>query len=606
MTNVVSGRFFRWFLFLALIVVSGLAHGQSVSYSWLATDASVTDLDKVQALPESDWKPMGSTNTVNIGFSDNAVWIRATLPPAVEDRVLKIAYPLLDHVSLAWMQDGEIVREYQVGDRRPFDARPIPNRNFIFPVPDSEATLMALIRVESEGSMQVPISVVSSIKFLSDEQVHYGWQAVFLGIMIAMAVYNIFVMLIVRHSAYLWYVLTVVASAMVILNFNGLLFQWLWPDAPIINRYFTAPVIAANVLFATMFAIHYLQMQKYSPWSYRIMQSVAVVSLAGVVFGAFGDYQTATAFVSILAVVVAPLAFVIGLVVWRKGQVLAGFYALAWAPLLIGHLINAISKIGLIPASILTEAAPQIGVTLEVMLLSFALAYRISLERKRRLQAQERTLDVQRRANQTLEARVQARTEELERANEQLKALTITDGLTQVANRRLFDEKLETEWARARRHGHYLSVIIFDLDHFKRVNDAWGHLAGDDCLIRVATICDEIIQRTGDLLARYGGEEFVVLLPETPESGAQLVAERLRKAVSAAPIETAASEECIAVTISVGVATLVPGSEQEEVDLTAADLVQRADDALYSAKSAGRNRVMLFREDSPDASLAKS
>nr|WP_228258987.1 diguanylate cyclase [Marinobacter sp. JH2] len=111
---------------------------------------------------------------------------------------------------------------------------------------------------------------------------------------------------------------------------------------------------------------------------------------------------------------------------------------------------------------------------------------------------------VQREANLMLESRVQARTEELQSANELLKAASLTDGLTGVANRRRFDEKLNEEWQRAVRHGQELSLIMLDVDHFKKMNDSLGHLTGDDCLVAVAHAIDNEVQRSIDLLARYG------------------------------------------------------------------------------------------------------
>jgi diguanylate cyclase (GGDEF)-like protein len=174
--------------------------------------------------------------------------------------------------------------------------------------------------------------------------------------------------------------------------------------------------------------------------------------------------------------------------------------------------------------------------------------------------------------------------------------MTITDGLTQVANRRRYDEYLATEFKRACRHQYPLSVILLDIDHFKNLNDSHGHLIGDDCLISVAKACRELIHRSGDLLARYGGEEFVVLLPDTPEAGALAVAERLRQAVADAPMPTGEDGEPLSLTISVGVATAIPDRNQ-----VATELVKQADEALYAAKGAGRNRVMVFRESGSKA-----
>lgn len=578
-------------LLLALLMVPGLVRGESASFAWLEAPSPETGVEDIRALPEAQWRPTSSDETLNFGFSDRSFWLRVKVPAEPVNRVLEIGYPLLDDVRVYWFVDGEQVERHATGDRRVFDARPIYHRNFVFLVPSNSEPATAYVRVQSEGSVQIPVRVVESANFLAGEQLDYGWQAVFLGIMISMALYNLFVFVIIRHLAYLWYVLTVVASALVLLNFNGLVFQWLWPDMPILNRYFTAPAISANILFAVLFTLSFLSVGKYSLACYRFLQIVGLVSVCSFVYGLFGPYQSATAIISVLAAVVTPLTWILGLFIWRKGQILAGFYVVAWTPLLLGHMVMSLSKIGLIPTTALTEMAPQIGVALEVILLSFALAYRINLERQLRIGAQEHALDIQRQANLTLEARVKARTEELEQANEQLKAVSITDGLTQVANRRRFDEKLDTEWNRAQRHGHPLSLVLLDIDYFKRVNDDLGHLAGDDCLVSLARVCNEEIQRSGDLLARYGGEEFCVLLPATPEAGAVSVAERLRMAVARTPVHVGDYVSPVHLSVSVGVATIQPGP-----DTRPSDLIGRADEALYAAKDAGRNRVMVFRE----------
>ncbi len=584
------------FLLLAMLLVPAPAFAQGATVSWFEAHEPETGIDDIRTMPESQWRSKASGETLSFGFSDNSFWLRVEVPAEPANRLLEIGYPLLDDVRVYWFVDGEEVERHTTGDRHVFDSRPIHHRDFVFLVPSNTEPVTAYIRVRTEGSVQIPVRVIPSADFLVGEQLDYGWQALFLGIMIAMALYNLFVFVTVRHLAYLWYVLTVVASAMVLLNFNGLVFQWLWPDMPIMNRYFTAPAIAANIFFAAMFTLSFLAVRRYSPVSYRLLQLIVLLSVGCFVYGIFGSYQSATVIISVVAAVITPLTWLIGLVVWYRGQVLAGFYVVAWAPLLLGHLVMATSKIGLIPTSPLTEMAPQIGVALEVILLSFALAYRINLERQRRIEAQDHALDIQRQANQTLEARVQERTEKLEQVNEQLKAVSITDGLTQVANRRRFDEKLETEWNRALRQGHPLSLVLLDIDHFKRVNDDLGHLAGDDCLVSVARVCANEIQRSGDLLARYGGEEFSVLLPATPEAGAVSVAERLRVTVSETPVDVGDHTGPVNLSVSVGVATITPGPGNRP-----SDLIGRADEALYAAKNAGRNRVMVFRDSGAQA-----
>ena len=172
------------------------------------------------------------------------------------------------------------------------------------------------------------------------------------------------------------------------------------------------------------------------------------------------------------------------------------------------------------------------------------------------------------------------------RAQIALEHLAARDGLTGVANRRSFDEKLRLEWLRGKREGQAVSLMMMDVDHFKRFNDTYGHQLGDDCLRRVAESAATLIFRPGDMLARYGGEEFAVILPGVDLPGAMIVADRVRDAVSRMAIPHGESEMGH-VTLSIGVSSAVP---EDPVECDA--LVKAADIALYKAKNLGRNQVV--------------
>lgn len=192
----------------------------------------------------------------------------------------------------------------------------------------------------------------------------------------------------------------------------------------------------------------------------------------------------------------------------------------------------------------------------------------------------------------SLDALVQTindRTVELQKANDQLTQLSLSDALTGIANRRMFDAYLKQEWRRASREGAPLSVMLADVDHFKNYNDTYGHQQGDMCLIGVSAVMQLHMQRPADLVARYGGEEFAVILPGTDAEGALHMAETLRQAVADLRIEHSSSGVGPHVTLSIGLVTTVPSAEEGDGGMDI--LLEQADQALYQAKTSGRNRV---------------
>ncbi|WP_299201646.1 diguanylate cyclase [uncultured Amphritea sp.] len=194
--------------------------------------------------------------------------------------------------------------------------------------------------------------------------------------------------------------------------------------------------------------------------------------------------------------------------------------------------------------------------------------------------------------NLELEQIINVRTQELAEANRLLQIQSNTDGLTNISNRRHFDYVLSQEWNRCQRSRLPLAVIMLDIDHFKKFNDLYGHIAGDACLQQLAQGLSQSARRVGELVARYGGEEFVILLPNTDKQTAVEVAKQIKEMVLSLAIPHAKSSHRI-VSVSLGVASVLPSMKQQPLEL-----VRMADDALYRAKFAGRNCIQLEDSDS--------
>jgi diguanylate cyclase (GGDEF)-like protein len=184
-----------------------------------------------------------------------------------------------------------------------------------------------------------------------------------------------------------------------------------------------------------------------------------------------------------------------------------------------------------------------------------------------------------------LQGRYMQSQQALQEARDRLQEMSLRDGLTNVANRRCFDQTLESEWNRAARTHHPLALLLIDIDHFKNLNDRYGHRYGDQCLIGIAAALRAVLPRSGDLLARYGGEEFAVLLPLTDNEGARIIAAKMQQAVKSLHIE---NETPIGkfVTISIGIAVYKLSNLA-----TTEEFVELCDRALYRAKQDGRNRI---------------
>jgi diguanylate cyclase (GGDEF)-like protein/PAS domain S-box-containing protein len=177
--------------------------------------------------------------------------------------------------------------------------------------------------------------------------------------------------------------------------------------------------------------------------------------------------------------------------------------------------------------------------------------------------------------------------EKLVTLQKELEELSFKDGLTGVANRRMFDSILEREWANAQRHNQPLSLIMLDIDYFKQYNDHYGHIQGDDCLKRVGQALGSAAARSRDFFARFGGEEFVLVLPETDEKSAAQIAERCRSLIFKEQIPHEKSQVSQVLTISLGVGTIIPTHQEEPLGF-----IEEVDRRLYQAKQGGRNCIV--------------
>ena len=549
----------------------------------------------------------------NFGFSSSAYWFRFKLLNASNERfsgLLELGYPLLDFVDvylLSAANEKKAMPDYLLGDSKAFGQRAIPHRNFLVPlVMPAHEFYYVYIRVETGSATQLPIVIWEDRAFYQADADWLMLQGVFYGIMLIMALYNLFVFVAIRDVSYFFYVCYVVGFAGVMASIQGLGFQYIWADSLLLQD--RAPVY--SILFSTLavvvFTDRFLSLELRSERLHKT-GTLIVMSIVAASFLAFLlPYSLSIRIAVMLVIAIGLYCMAAGIIISSYGHKEAKYYTVAWSVFIVSILVLALNKLGFLPRNVWTENMAQVGAAIEVTLLSLALADQINRERNEKLAAQDEAIHQERearlahqqaveahkKAEEQLTGRVKERTFELESAledlsiaNRKLKEISTIDGLTGVRNRRYFDLMILKEFQKCRESESPMTLMMLDIDHFKSLNDEHGHLCGDECLRAIASVINDTVKWPADGVARYGGEEFVVLLPKTEMDGGKLLAEKIRSQVESRVWDIGG--KALSATISIGIASLNPVTDKD----TPEKLIAKADEALYRAKGSGRNQV---------------
>jgi len=572
----------------------------------LVDSSRALDLEQARA-PRQDWQPI-ARQSPNFGFTPDGYWFRFQLynrSTKVLSRFVELPVPFLDDVRLYHFVGPALQTQYNLGDEQPFAQRAVRHRNFVMPLQLAPGRNDIYLRLASSGTIEAPLRIWDPVQFQAASNDENLVQGAVIGMLLIMVVYNLFVYFSTRDINYLFYIGFVASYLLFHLTLTGYSFAHLWPGAVRWNSLAISTFAASSAVFTCLFTDSFLKLRSFSRAASYLVRGMMVCSAIMLVLSFVLPYALSIRIVVAITLPITATALIMGYWRWWRGARFARFYCLAWTAILIGLAVLNASKVGWIPTNIWTENASQIGIVLLVVLLSFTLADRINNDRTLRLNAQAVALGHERRAratqaalirtkeqaNQELEQRVLSRTNDLNaamaqlsQANARLQLLSTTDGLTQIGNRAYFDAAAITEMRRAERQKGAISFILLDIDHFKRVNDTFGHPAGDACLRALADMLRPRIDRAGDILARYGGEEFVIALTGVDLSGTIALAEELRKATDRLRVEF--DGKPLRFTASFGVVSVIP-----HAGLSLEDLVAAADRALYAAKHDGRNCV---------------
>ena len=532
------------------------------AFAFVRTDADPLDLDPAHLGPYLDggtFVPSASASVLGI----NTVVFRLQLrEPTSESPVAWAlhASKAVPAMALYIPQSDGTYRTIRSGMSVPYAQRPFPAIDPVIPIPqgalDGRPIYLA-VRVVNEQRLPV-IARVHDV--VDGESTALSLASSFAGFFLAFALSSLLVYASVRSRASLHYAVLMIAGLVMVLVVQGWPWKFLWPMLSVNWRIATYLALLLTFVATINFARVFLSLPRSLPRIDRLLRiSFWIAILAWALFGMAPNSVAVAAWMLLATDGFFFVMLAAAIVGHERGVMPARYAVLAFAGICVASTLGASAMTGSWAAwSGAADWAIAIGIAWQALFLSLGLAEHLGrLDRERALLSKE---------------------------NKSLESLATHDAVTGIPNRRAFDDRLFSEWRRALRNGREIAVLMIDIDHFKAYNDAFGHIAGDECLRRIGKALEGCMLRSGDFVARYGGEEFVAIVPDITITEARALAEVMRNRTADLHIRVPGTRTVtISVGIAVGVATAVADPMQ---------LVHLADEALYAAKTAGRDRTV--------------
>ncbi|MDX1632996.1 MAG: diguanylate cyclase [Marinobacter sp.] len=564
-----------------------------VCYRVVTEDAG--DSPAAVAPGEDSWQSADGRELV-FSNSPATFWFSLTLTnpgPGAGVWFVKLSYAPLDQVDI-WRGDTGQDPAISTGDQEPFDSRAVDYRYFLVPVTlEAGETTSITLRVKSSGAINVPLSLQRAETLVAQSNQLTLIHGLFYGALLIFALFNLVLFASSWRAYYFYNSFYMISMGLFLAAMGGFAFQYFWPQSPWFANASIPLFEALGTLAMVLFGRSFLEIGSDQPRLSRLLTLLAWISVVLLVLVFVLPYSRSIVYNTLFGIGVIGCLFVAGLFRWRQGYAPAKWYIISWSLMVAGAGIYALAAFGYLGNFIAREILMQAAIGGQVLLLNYAIVMRWRL-------LNERLLAVEHSAKHELEQRVGERTAQLretmralERANRQLAEMSTRDSLTGLHNRRHLDNLLPELCAESRRNGQPLTMVLMDADHFKQLNDTWGHGFGDDCLRRIAEVLNRHVRRPRDVIARFGGEEFAVMLPNTDLEGARHLANQILADMATTPL-LAPDNATTHITLSAGAAELAPGEDE-------GSLFARADDALYRAKALGRNRTEMAATPSEPA-----
>jgi len=560
---------------------------------FIEPDGQFYDIEDIQ-----DINFTKTTNSnISLGFQDNEVWFQLNIQnnsTSDKDMILEFTEIIHKVVDLYTISESEQISYKENGLSISVNKREVeestPSFKLHFNAGESKEIY---IKVKSIHGIYGAIELKDEALYREEIQIKKYLYLAYLTALVTIILYNLIYFLYFKDRGYLYYILYVTLFGLWVANFKGLIL-------PFINQeIFDILQLVIPLFFISLllFSQAILETEKHHKTLHTIYNNIIYISLGAIMWMVISPSSG----FYVMNLLATPLLLItLGSALWQlcDKSIIQRIYILTLAVFSISMTFMALLTFGILPYSYFLSTLIVIVSIIEIVLFSLLLAYRINIVRKESFESREKLLEQQKSESTRLFHTVAEKTKELKRAKKEieeelrkkielekhLQHLASTDPMTELYNRRAFFDISELEVSGAKSNEDELACLVIDIDHFKKVNDTYGHDVGDTVITAVSKLM-VLNTRTKDHIGRIGGEEFAVLMPKTNAESAYQIADRLRENISKHTIAIE-NHDSIKITVSIGLSTLSnDGSE------TIHTLLKRADTALYKAKHNGRNQV---------------
>jgi diguanylate cyclase (GGDEF)-like protein len=524
--------------------------GQYADY-FIEGDAPLSLTEAMEKQHEGDFQ-QEMKGAPNFGIGSRPVWLHLAVDNdthADAERYFIGGVTWLDRMDVYLVHPDGSQTVVHTGDELPDAPGLTPAMGYALPLQFSAGRNDIYLRVASTDPMAIPVELMTKQRFEERRLLLGYFYGFFFGFLVALSAYNVLLFGGTKERSYLYYSLAL--SSILFCNFayTGHGVNWLWPESPRFQHFVILVSMVVYNALGLLFAARFLALATHSPRTLRAIRWITWIALGIMAFAVLMDSQFVAALLAFICMCTFSVGmFLLGIMsVWRK-QSSGRYFLFATFFGMLGVGITALAVWGKITFRPYTFHAAEVGLMIEATLLALGLSNWMREHRDARFEAEQ---------------------------------VARLDALTHLNNRRAFMELAIPCANAAERHERPMSLVMMDLDHFKSINDQYGHKIGDLVLIAVADLLKSY-SRGSDIVARWGGEEFILLLPETGLKQAFNHAERLRLAI--AEIQIPVEEKSISLTASFGIAAHTAGLAFDR-------MIEQADTQLYVAKRSGRDKV---------------